>query len=124
MVESAIQQAARLFRASPPETPEHPTEKDMAFWRERIDALDRIIVHLLNERAVCAAAIGGIKKKLGIPVYVPTREEEVIRNVTTHNPGPLSDQAVRRLYERIIDETRSLERHLYQHPSDTECSDP
>jgi len=114
MSHTRIKQELDLFKSPPPETPEHPTPEDMRPWRERIDALDRIIIHLLNERAICAAAIGDIKKKLGIPVYVPSREEEVLRNVVKHNPGPLSHEAVRRLYERIIDETRSLERHLYQ----------
>ena len=58
--------------------------------------------------------IGSIKKSVGLPVYVPSRETAVIENVMTANRGPLPDTAVRRLFERIIDETRSLERHLYQ----------
>ena len=58
--------------------------------------------------------IGAIKKRIGLPVYVPSREAEVIRNVVSANAGPLPDAAVRRLFERVIDETRSLERHQYQ----------
>lgn len=97
-----------------PALPDQPTQADLQPWRERIDALDRAIIHLLNERAVCANQIGRIKKKLDMPVYVPSREEEVLQNVVAANPGPLPDEAVRRLYERIIDETRSLERQRYQ----------
>lgn len=85
-------------------------------WRKRIDEIDRAVLKLLNERAICANAIGGIKKKLGMPVYVPTREEEVLRNVCAVNEGPLPSEAVRRLFERVIDETRSLERRNYQAP--------
>jgi chorismate mutase-like protein len=93
---------------------ELPKMEDLAPWRDRIDAIDRTIISLLNERATCAAAIGSIKHELGMPVYVPSREEDVLNNVTKSNQGPLADQAVRRLYERIIDETRSLERQLSQ----------
>ncbi|PIQ60927.1 MAG: chorismate mutase [Bacteroidetes bacterium CG12_big_fil_rev_8_21_14_0_65_60_17] len=92
-----------------------PSDPDnLSAWRVRIDAVDRIILHLLNHRSNCANEIGRIKKTLDMPVYVPRREEEVLRNVMEHNPGPLPDTAVRRLFERIIDETRSLERHRYQ----------
>ncbi len=87
---------------------------DLSAWRARIDAVDQIILTLLNRRSDCANEIGRIKKALDMPVYVPRREEEVLRNVMKHNPGPLPDTAVRRLFERIIDETRSLERHRYQ----------
>lgn len=97
--------------------PSDPSVDDMTPWRDRIDAIDRQILALLNERAQCANAIGAIKKELGMPVYVPSREEEVLSNVTEANRGPLTSDAVRRLFERVIDETRSLERRTYQTPS-------
>ncbi len=102
------------FEADLPAVPPEPSEDDMAPWRERIDVLDRAMLQIMNERVKCANAIGAIKKKLGLPVYVPSREEDVLRNVVSGNTGPLSDAAVRRLFERVIDETRSLERHKYQ----------
>jgi len=86
--------------------------------RSRMDKIDTAILHLLNERAVCANVIGGIKVAVGIPIYVPSREAQVIRNVLKLNEGPLPKPAVKRLFERIIDETRSLERHTYQEPTD------
>ncbi|MGE5314443.1 MAG: chorismate mutase [Acidobacteriota bacterium] len=79
-------------------------------WRIRIDDIDRRLVDLLNERAHCADEIGKIKEKLGLPAYSPKREQEVLDNIMKHNHGPLSDIALRRLFERIIDESRSLER--------------
>lgn len=97
-----------------PEVPPEPSEDDMIPWRERIDVLDRAMLQIMNERVKCANVIGAIKKQLGLPVYVPNREEDVLRNVVAGNTGPLSDAAVRRLFERVIDETRSLERHRYQ----------
>ena len=54
--------------------------------------------------------MGEIKRKLNMPIYMPEREKEVINNVQTHNTGPLSNDAIRRLYERIIDESRRMER--------------
>lgn len=91
---------------------------DMKPWRDRIDEIDRTVLRLLNERATCANRIGAVKKILEMPVYVPSREEEVLRNVCNSNSGPLPDESVRRLFERIIDETRSLERRVYQERAD------
>jgi chorismate mutase len=79
-------------------------------WRIKIDEIDQILVDLLNKRAVCADEIGKIKEQMGLPAYSPKREEEVLNNIMKHNKGPLSDLALRRLFERIIDESRSLER--------------
>lgn len=116
MLLKAVQDLIDQFEADAPEMPENPEPDDMDPWRERIDVLDRAMLHMMNERVKCANVIGAIKKRLGMPVYVPSREEEVIRNVVSGNEGPLSDAAVRRLFERVIDETRSLERHMYQDP--------
>ncbi len=93
--------------------PTHPTPADLRPWRDRIDSLDREILRLMNERLQCAHEIGRIKRLIGMPVYVPAREEEVLANVCAANAGPLTDASVRRLFERLIDETRSSERHLY-----------
>ena len=78
--------------------------------RRRIDAIDRRVVALLNERAGHAITLGRIKKERGLPIYQPAREEEVLRNVQESNAGPLEDAALRRLFERIIDESRRIER--------------
>lgn len=78
--------------------------------RERIDALDRQLVTLLSERAACALDIGRLKEKAGLPIYQPVREAEVLANVRDANPGPLDNEAMTRLFERIIDEARRLER--------------
>ncbi len=84
--------------------------EDLDRWRAKIDAVDLELVKLLNERAHFAEEIGKIKDSLGLDAYSPEREEEVMRNVTASNHGPLSLQALRRLFERIIDESRALER--------------
>ena len=78
--------------------------------RRQIDAIDERLVELLSERAACALAIGHEKKLAGLEVYQPSREAEVLSHVQRINMGPLDDEAVKRLFERIIDEARRLER--------------
>ena len=80
--------------------------------RERIDALDEQIVALLNERAACALRIGEIKRETGMAIYQPGRERDVLEHVRRVNAGPLDGDAVMRLFERIIDEARRLEREV------------
>src|SRR6202158_4583149 len=86
-------------------------------WRRQIDEIDRKLVELLNERSQCALEIGKLKQTQNLPLYQPDREREVLENAEHANPGPLSDAAIRRLFERIIDEARSAEREA-MHPSD------
>ena len=84
---------------------------DLDAWRKRIDEIDQQLLKLLNQRSQCAVEIGHLKKKMQLPAWQPAREVEILRNVVKSNPGPLDDAAIRRLFERIIDEARSLERH-------------
>lgn len=83
---------------------------DLADCRKRIDALDVQILQLLNERTKVVEEIGQIKQRLGLPIYEPKREDDVFRNVVASNQGPLPADAVKRLFERIIDEMRTLQR--------------
>lgn len=85
-------------------------KKEIYHWRDCIDAIDLKLVKLLNKRAHCADEIGKLKLRLELEAYSPEREKEVMHNVTKANPGPLSAKAIRRLFERIIDESRSVER--------------
>ena len=83
---------------------------DLDDLRNRIDLLDEHLVRLLNARAACALEIGRLKRQLGMEIYQPTREAEVLEHVAGVNTGPLDTPALRRLFERIIDEARRLER--------------
>ena len=83
---------------------------DIAKWRKKIDELDLELVKLLNQRSQCAIEIGKLKHKLDIEIYDPRREEEVIGRVWKEANGPLSKEAVKRLFERVIDESRRAER--------------
>ena len=79
-------------------------------WRRKIDEIDRKLVELLNERSRCVVEIGRLKKSDGTPLYQPDREREVLAAAERANQGPLSEAAIRRLFERILDEARSVER--------------
>ena len=83
---------------------------NLADWRRRIDEIDKKLVELLNERSRCALEIGKLKQAENIPLYQPERENEVLENAEHNNSGPLTDAAIRRLFERIIDEARAAER--------------
>jgi chorismate mutase len=82
----------------------------LADSRTKIDELDRQLVELLNRRTHIVEDIGLAKEAAGLPIYEPNREEDVYRNVFSHNQGPLTAEALRGIYERIIDEMRSLQR--------------
>ncbi len=85
-------------------------QKALAECRERIDGVDRRMLALLNERTGIALEIGRIKKAAGMAIYEPKREDQVYQNIVTSNSGPLSADAVKRVFERIIDEMRKVQR--------------
>ena len=85
-------------------------ERDITKIRNRMDELDARLVGLLNERASCAQEIGRLKETVGLKVYQPQRERDVLSHVRSENAGPLDADAITRLFERIIDEARRLER--------------
>jgi chorismate mutase len=78
--------------------------------RQQIDDLDEQLVRLLSARAACALEIGKVKKDAGMKIYQPSREADVLEHVQQINRGPLDDGAIKRLFERVIDEARRLER--------------
>lgn len=84
--------------------------KKLSAWRDKIDAIDAELLRLLNQRAECVIEIGKFKRKENLPIYDPRREAEVIAHVTGLSRGPLEAKAVARLFERIIDESRRVER--------------
>ena len=78
--------------------------------RIAINRIDDDLLRLFNERAALALEIGHIKKNLDLPIYDPRREKLIFEKMQQENPGPLDNAAVVRLFERVIDESRSLER--------------
>jgi chorismate mutase domain of proteobacterial P-protein, clade 2 len=86
----------------------------LADCRRRIDSVDLRILELLNERTRIVETIGKVKMEHAMPVYEPKREDAVFRNVTENNQGPLPADAVRRIFERVIDEMRTLQKMRMQ----------
>ena len=82
----------------------------MESLRNQIDRLDEQIVKLLNERAENALELGVLKSNAGMETYQPDREIAVLEHARAVNAGPLEGDAITRLFERIIDEHRRLER--------------
>ena len=90
-------------------------ESELTRLREAIDRVDDVLVKLLNQRARYAIEIGEIKGVLSLPIYSPEREKDVLLHVESASGGPLDGAAVRRLFERIIDESRRVERESATH---------
>jgi chorismate mutase-like protein len=81
--------------------------------RRQIDEIDRRLLDLLNERARRVAEVGEIKKQAGgMPLHQPEREREILETLESANRGPLSNQAIRRLFARILTESRTVEREV------------
>jgi len=82
----------------------------LAKHRDEIDAIDRELLEMLNRRTRVVEQIGKVKQSVNLPIYEPKREEDVFRNVRANNHGPLDSDALKRIFERIIDEMRSLQK--------------
>ena len=85
-------------------------------FRVLIDDVDRRIVGLLNERTLVVQEIGRVKRLAQLPIYEPKREDQVFANITDSNQGPMTPEALRRIFERIIDEMRSIQRLQMEKP--------
>ena len=92
--------------------------------RRRIDELDRRLTDLLNERSRCALAIGAAKRRMNQRIYDPQREAAIVRQVLDASTGPLTGSALTRLFERILDESRRMERLANEPDSGGADKDP
>jgi chorismate mutase len=90
---------------------------DIDHWRKKIDEINLKLLELLNERSRCAIEIGKIKQRQNLEVYDPKREQQIVEQVQALTRGPLTKEAIRRLFERIIDESRRAERESNNHES-------
>jgi chorismate mutase/prephenate dehydratase len=83
---------------------------EMRRLRKRIDALDRRIVGLLNERAELGRDVGREKAAAGRrAIRDAEREREVLLRVTMANTGPIPQADLLAIYRRLISVTRGLE---------------
>ena len=64
-------------------------ERDLVRLRDAIDRVDEVLVRLLNQRAKYAVEIGELKGLLGLPIYAPDREKQVLQHAEQTSDGPL-----------------------------------
>ncbi len=81
-------------------------------YREQIDRLDDAIVRLLNERAGLAIDVGRLKHEADLPIYVPSREREVLARLDALNPGPLTETMLHAVYREIMSAALAMEKSL------------
>jgi chorismate mutase/prephenate dehydratase len=83
--------------------------QDLSRLRAEIDAVDRQLLELLNQRAALANEVGEIKRAEGSPVFRPEREAQVISGLQDSNPGPLKNANVATIWREIMSACRALE---------------
>ncbi|HEC2155301.1 chorismate mutase [Staphylococcus delphini] len=79
-------------------------------YRERINLINLQILELLSSRGELAKKIGEEKRKLGLKVYDPKREEEIISQLLDQNRGPFDDEAIKDIFEEIFKASRDLQK--------------
>lgn len=77
--------------------------------RRRIDAIDRKLLSLLNQRLRMALRIGEMKRKMGLAIYDAKREEEVLERLIQRNRGPLNAEALKRIFRTIMSVCRKAQ---------------
>lgn len=87
------------------------SESDLAGLRKAIDAVDSRLLELIAERIRLVLAVGAYKAQHDLPIYDPERERQLLERLTRSPPEPLEADTVRRIFERLIDESRRLEQH-------------
>lgn len=87
-------------------------KKQLSQLREKIDALDRRVVKLLNARLRHAQRVGELKRGARSRIYVAEREADVLSRVTATNAGPLKPAALRAIYREIMSAALALEKPL------------
>jgi chorismate mutase len=96
------------------------SHEELDGYRRAIDALDEQILQLIAARVRVVLSVGEFKRKHGLAVYDPERERSMLERLSRNAPEPLDRETVRRIFERLIDESRRLEQRyvtrLTEHP--------
>ena len=88
------------------------SHSDIDKLRSKIDALDRNILKLLNDRAKVVLEVGKIKKANNEEIFAPARERDLLERLDKANKGPLSACAVRAVFGEILSASRALQSPL------------
>jgi chorismate mutase/prephenate dehydratase len=86
-----------------------PGQPALLALRTQIDAVDRELLNLLNQRAALALEVGEVKKAEGSVAFRPEREAQVIDGLKRSNAGPLKPESVAPIWREIMSACRALE---------------
>lgn len=81
-------------------------------WRQQIDQIDERLLEVLSERAALVLQIGREKRAQGVPVLDSEREAQILQRLCARNRGPFSDQAIRRIFSQIFEESQRLQEKI------------
>jgi chorismate mutase-like protein len=70
--------------------------------RKALDHVDHKLLALLNQRLRVVQEIGRIKNEMGIKIYDPGREKEVLERLKRNNKGPLKEEDLRKIFKTIM----------------------
>ena len=87
-------------------------ESSLNDLRIKIDATDKKLIELINQRAEYVVEVGKIKRAAGIPIYAPHREAAVLAKVQALNEGPIPDQTIEAVYRELMSGSFALEQPL------------
>ena len=87
------------------------SDSELHSLRLEIDEIDRQLLALLARRMRLVLQVGDYKREHEIPVYDPERERAILDRLAQIAPSPLTAESVKRVFERLIDESRYLEQH-------------
>ena len=85
---------------------------DLEELRQKIDEIDRQLIDLLSQRADLVHEVGVFKKREGLQIYAPEREEALLRKLVEMNQGRLPESAIRAIYREIMSAALALEEDL------------
>lgn len=88
----------------------HDKENLLIGLRDEVDEVDEEIVRLLLKRIEISLKIGTIKKGMGLDAYDAKREKEIDANIQKFSKNPQLKNTLKRIYERIIDESRAIQK--------------
>lgn len=80
--------------------------------RKQIDDIDRQLMNLLSQRADLVHEVGVIKKRDGLQIYAPEREEALLRRLVELNEGRLPEKSIKAIYREIMSAALALEEDL------------
>ncbi|MDR1744299.1 MAG: chorismate mutase, partial [Planctomycetota bacterium] len=80
--------------------------------RRAVDEVDDALLALLKKRQTIASQIGGLKRGMGVPVYDPLREREILARLSDNNAGQLSEEAILSAWREIFSASRQAQKPL------------